>query len=186
MKGTASLIESGRLVGIASRTGIMDRGGDVITRGAFQKAIPGFLKTGFVPFGHRWDRPPAGMPEMAVETKDGLFVCIRLHQSEEGSTLRQIIQDRLNAGLEVGLSIGFLPAPAKTFGFRSGKALLSSPGGKGLDHPSIAAWPGPCRLITEVESLFEVSIVSVPMNPEARLIKADGRPDFQISHPCSF
>lgn len=160
--------------GIANATGIIDRGGDVLAPGAFQDALPAFLSR-FITFGHDWDRLPVAMPIAASETPEGLRVTGRFHSTREGEAARTVVQERLDQGLEVGLSIGYRTKPSDCVGFRSGVDLLAYAarnGLTGLDEAGIRDWQTPCRLVRRVAELFEVSIVSVPLNPESRVQEA--------------
>lgn len=172
-----TMLDSGRIAGWASRTGVIDRGGDLIAPFAFRDAAAGFLKSGFVAYGHQWDRPPLGMPVEAIETAAGLFVVIELHRTPEAEAVTSTIRDRLERGLDVGLSVGFVPVASSVHGYRNGGALLVSRQGMSLPlgpdgRAAIAAWTEPCRLIGAIEALIEVSLTPVPMNSGAKLCSA--------------
>lgn len=164
----ATLDDSGEFEGIANVTGIMDRGGDVIAPGAFKSALPGFLKNGFVAVGHDWESLPVAYPTAAKDQTGGLKVTAKFHSTDEGQKARTVVKERLEAGLSVGLSIGFRPDRDACAWFESGKAMWKfceeNNIAEGLDKASIMAWKGYCRLLQGVKELFEYSIVTIPMN----------------------
>lgn len=172
----ATLDDSGEFEGIANVTGIMDRGGDVIVRGAFKAAIPKFLKEGFVAVGHDWDDLPVAYPIDAKDQEGGLWTKAKFHSTDEGQKARTVVKERLDAGLSVGLSIGFMPDRDKCAWFESGTALYKfceeNGIADGLDKKTITAYKGYCRLIQGVKELFEYSIVTIPMNQQSSATSA--------------
>jgi hypothetical protein len=80
--------------------------------------------------------------------------------------------ERMEKGLNVGLSIGFSISPEGRMWFENGADLLKHCEEQGMDMSlfdakGIKACKGMCRAITEVDELYEYSIVTVPMNPRA-------------------
>lgn len=138
---------NGSLVGYGS-TWDEDRGCDRIERGAFSEALAGFLSHGFIPLGHDWSGEPVAMPVRAYEDDRGLVVEAAFHSTPKGQAARTLVKERMEKGLSVGLSIGFRLDPRDT----EEKAGV--------------------RIIKRVAELFEVSIVSVPMNPKALAVSA--------------
>ena len=166
MKGV--LDDAGEFEGIANVTGIMDRGGDVIAPGSFKSALPKFLKEGFVAVGHDWDSLPVAYPTSAKDGPEGLKVKAKFHGTKEGQDARTVVKERLDAGLTVGLSVGFRPDRDQCAWFESGAAMWKfceeNNIHDGLDKKSITAWKSYCRLLQGVKELFEYSIVTIPMN----------------------
>lgn len=158
--------------GIGAFMGNVDHGEDVIAPGAFSKALPEFLKSGFVPIGHDWYEKPVAMPTAAEEDGNKLIIEAEFHSTPSAQEARTVVMERLGKGLDVGLSIGFDIESAKEF--EDGEKLLEFVADNGydiklFDQAGIKAhktrWG--LRLITKIRRLFEVSIVSVPMNPLA-------------------
>lgn len=165
--------ENGTFTGIANLTGIMDRGGDVIARGAFKPALSGFLKDGSILIGHEWDSLPIAMPLKAKDGKDGLEIECQFHSDEVAQRARTILSERIGSGKTVALSVGFIPDRDSCAWFESGKAMWKhcEENGltDGLDKAGIMAWKNWCRLISGVKELIETSIVTVGMNQGSRV-----------------
>lgn len=168
----ASLADN-TLRGAASTTGNMDRTGDVILPGAFKKTLASFLANGFVAVGHDWDGLPVAMPTSAKEVGNQLVCEAKFHSTDEAQDARTVCMERLEAGLSVGLSIGFMIDWNEGYAyFPSGKELLDWCKESGYDMSlfdvkGITAYKGFCRAIKNVAELFEFSIVTVPANPNA-------------------
>ena len=142
---------SGEFSGYGSVFGNEDAGGDIVMPGAFAKAIPAFLKDGFISWSHDWSMPIA-MPTEAREDRRGLFLAGRFHSTPDAQTARTIAGERVEAGLRTGLSIGY-----------------------GVEDFALDAKGR--RQLKVVNPLFEVGFVMVPMNREANLAAVkNGRP----------
>jgi phage head maturation protease len=160
---------NGSFVGRAAGIGNVDRGGDVIAPGAFDGALDGFLKGGSVLVGHDWGDVPVAMPVSAWADNRSLHIEAEFHSDDSAQRVRRVMAERGAAGLETGLSIGFrVGEPGYVF-FRTAGSLVEYAMGRGmdLDYAQIAGHEGPCWLVEKVEELFEVSVVTVPMNPRA-------------------
>lgn len=165
-------IEENQISGAAAVMGNLDRYGDVIYPGAFKRAIPGFLKSGFIADGHNWSDVSkiVAMPKSAKEVGNELQTVAEFHSDDYAQTVRQKCAERLQGGHTVGLSIGFSTAKAEWF--QDGAAMAKHIKDQGLDEalfdmPTIKRCKGMCRGIIEVGELFEYSIVTVPANPKA-------------------
>lgn len=134
----AAINDAGEFSGYANVFNVVDHGGDVTMPGAFAKAIPEFLRDGFLAWGHDWNDPVA-MPIEASEDDHGLFIKGRFHSTPRAQEARTIAAERIAAGLTMGLSIGYAVEVGTPN--RSG----------GLDLHTI--YP-----------LWETSLVTVPMN----------------------
>lgn len=129
-----------RFAGYAALFDRIDRGGDVIRKGAFAKALAGLGKRS-VPllWQHRPDQP-IGEIEALAEDERGLRVIGRI-AADTGEPARLLQQGAVN-----GLS----------FGYRVRGSRGRSP-----------------RELTELE-LVEVSLVTYPMQPHARVHAVEG------------
>ncbi|HKK35351.1 MAG TPA: HK97 family phage prohead protease [Paracoccaceae bacterium] len=144
----ATVAEDGVLEGYASFFGAEDQGGDVVSPGAFAKSLAA-LKAAGRSVKLLWQHDPAepiGVWDLVSEDARGLRVKGRLlAEVARGAEALAL----LRAGAVDGLSIGY----------RVVKAARRPEGG---------------RLLTEIE-LWEVSLVTFPMLPEARA-SAAGEP----------
>ena len=133
--------------GYASLFGITDQGGDRVERGAYSRSLAELAKKGR-PVRMLWQHDPAqpiGVWDEVREDERGLYVKGRLLPDvAKGREAAALIQ----AGAIDGLSIGY----------RTKRAQKTAEGG---------------RLLHDLE-LWEVSLVTFPMLPEARVgAKAD-------------
>lgn len=134
----------GRISGYGSIFGNTDRHGEVVQRGAFAKSLADLKQRGEMPvmlWSHMQEQPIGRWTSMAEDGK-GLRVEGFLNlKTERGRDAYEHIKAR-DAG---GLSIGYKAS-------KDGRKYA----GKGIFH------------LVEVE-LYEVSIVTVPANPAARI-----------------
>lgn len=129
-----------RFAGYAAVFDRPDRGGDVVRRGAFSRALS---RGGVVPL--LWQHAPGrpiGRIEYLREDKRGLRVIGRLSDGAAGREAAALLKEGTVRGL--------------SFGYRVRAATGESP-----------------RELTEVE-LVEVSLVTFPMQPKARVHAVDG------------
>jgi hypothetical protein len=139
---------SGEFSGYASIFGNVDQGGDIVVEGAFQKALPDFLRDGFISWSHDWGNPIA-MPQTAYEDDRGLFLAGRFHSTPTAQEARTITVERAKAGKRTGLSIGY-----------------------GIEDFSFDKRGN--RLLKVINPLLEVGFVMVPMNRESNLAAVKG------------
>lgn len=139
----------GEIVGYGAVFGNVDMGGDRIIRGAFKDDLPRFLEAGVVAWHHDAGTPIA-IPIEAREDDRGLWIRATFHSTPAAQDARRICVERLAAGKSFGMSIGY---SVREGGERQ---------------------VGPIRELTRLK-LYEVSLVSVPMNPLATIgvAKAD-------------
>ena len=142
-KGTSEIETNGtEIEGYASLFGIADKGGDVVTAGAYRVSLDRMRASGGS-VKMLWQHDPAqpiGVWDVIREDERGLYVKGRLlTEIERGREAAALLQ----AGVIDGLSIGY-------------KTVRAERGEKGR------------RLLKELE-LWEVSLVTFPMLPEARI-----------------
>lgn len=164
-------IADGVLAGSAAVMGNVDRDGDVIHVWAFDGVLDRFLKDGFVADTHSWTlADTVAYPVLAEPRGNSLYVEARFHSDERSQALRTKLQERLEAGLSVGLSIAFAADPEHVRTYSSGAELADElRGGEYADLYELdaIAQAGKVTAIGKVRELFEFSIVPVPANPRA-------------------
>ena len=165
------------LKGDAAAMGNLDRGWDVIFPGAFRGVLDSFLKDGFVAVGHDWHNLPVAMPTKAEERGRALYTEAVFHSTQTAQDARTIARERIEAGKSVGLSIGFDLKSSGYKYFDSGEELLKFAEAMNadlsqFDAASIEKHNDYCRGIWQVDTLYEYSIVSAPMNPLATATEA--------------
>jgi HK97 family phage prohead protease len=148
---------SGGFTGYASVFDVVDRGGDLVTKGAFSKSLDRFKQDGFIAVGHDWSQSGVATIKEAREDERGLWIEAEFHSTPDAQAERTKLAERLERGKSVGLSIGF----------RVPK------GGTDRDPETKA------RRIKEIE-LYEVSIVTVPMNAEAQAVGVKSAGDVEL------
>lgn len=142
---------AGAFEGVASVFGNVDRQGDIIVKGAFRN-LDAFVRDGFIASAHDWSEP-IGIIDKAFETSEGLVVSGRFHSTKRAQETRAIVNERLADGKSVAMSIGF---QINDQDFKDG-----------------------IRTLSDVE-LFEVSIVTVPANPLARMTAVKSIDDAEL------
>ncbi|OJU63050.1 MAG: hypothetical protein BGO01_03690 [Armatimonadetes bacterium 55-13] len=136
----ATIDENGTLTGYASTFGNIDRHNEVVEKGAFGN-LDVFLRDGWITVNHDWDALPVASITSAVQDDKGLRITAHFHSDERSQQVRTIVAERLARGKSVSLSIGYVVLEDETTA--EGVRLLKS-----ID-------------------LFEVSVVTVPANPQA-------------------
>lgn len=134
--------------GYGSIFGNVDMGGDIVAEGAFTKSLKRYQKEGSLPLMF-WAHDPAQVPGMWTEMGEdskGLYVKGTLADTQLGNEVRTLLGMKAVRGLSIGFSI--------------------SPGGVEYDDD--------VRVIKNAE-LWEVSVVSLPMNPRATVTHAKTR-----------
>lgn len=140
-------LEAREFAGYGSVFGNTDLGGDIILPGAFKRSLAEKRRVGQLP-AMFWMHNPASVPGKWVdmsEDKHGLAVKGELAETPLGDEIRTLLKMEAVRGL----SIGFVT--------------------KDQDYDNDGN-----RLIKEVD-LWEVSVVSLPMNPLAQVVHAKSR-----------
>ena len=136
--------------GYGSVFGNEDLGGDIVVRGAFTKSLKRYEREGQLPLMF-WAHDPAQVPGMWTDMKEdtrGLYVKGTLADTQLGNEVRTLLGMKAVRGLSIGFSV-----PARGLEYDDDKDV---------------------RLIKEAE-LWEVSVVSLPMNPRAQVTHAKTR-----------
>lgn len=143
-----SIADDGAFEGYASLFGREDLGRDVIQRGAFAQSLAQKGAAGVRLLFQHDPAEPIGVWTSLVEDAKGLFARGRL---TPGVARAREVLSLMRAGAIDGLSIGFRPLKARRDRTRG------------------------TRLIEKVD-LWEISIVTFPMLPDARIQAAKSRP----------
>lgn len=145
-----TVVEGTKIEGYASLFGTCDQGGDVVSKGAYARSLKK-LEADNRAVKMLWQHDPArpiGIWDEVREDERGLYVKGRLLDSvEKGREAAALIE----AGAIDGLSIGY-------------RTVKASKNDKGQ------------RLLNELE-LWEVSLVTFPMLPSARVAAKAEEPD---------
>lgn len=142
--------DEGGFVLYAAAFGNVDRGGDVIERGAFDN-LAEFVKDGWIALNHDNRSLPIGYPTAAVQDEHGLKITGKFHSTPGAQAVRTVMRERMAAGKAVKCSLGYLTRK-ESFEARDGRTV---------------------RRIERL-SIYEASIVNLPMNPAAETIDAKG------------
>jgi HK97 family phage prohead protease len=141
--------EYGGFSGYGSVFGVVDRQGDIVAKGAFAATLEQFKANGFITLSHDWDALPVATVRECYEDEKGLFIDADFHSTPEAQTARTYVRERINRKKSVGLSIGYWTRDS-----------LQTPEGHVLKRLDLA----------------EVSIVTVPANPEAGAARVKSGP----------
>jgi hypothetical protein len=163
----------GILCGFPSVMGNMDLYGDVIFPGAFKECLSRFLAAGFISQDHRWETTAlVGFPTLAEERGARLYSEFAFHSDEASQVARAKAQERIAAGKEMGLSIGFSMKPGTWIYFEDGPELLKYAKANGypmglFDVKDISECSEACCAIITISELWEYSLTPVPADQQA-------------------
>lgn len=133
--------------GYGSVFGNVDLGGDVVMQGAFHDTLKKHKKTNSLPV-MMWMHDPSQIPGAWVE----------MHEDEKGLVVKGTLADT-QLGNEIRTLLGMKAVRGLSIGFVIDEADYDEDG---------------TRLIKKVD-LWEVSVVSLPMNPKAQISHAKAR-----------
>lgn len=136
---------AGQIKGYCATYGNLDRQGDIIAPGAFDKSLPVFLRDGFIALSHDPHRLPIAIPVDAKSDDFGVMLTADFHSTPEAQDARTVAQERIAKGKSVAFSIGY----------------AIPPGGSEYTNDGT-------RLLKEID-LMEVSLVTIPANPMAQV-----------------
>lgn len=170
----AATLKDNQIEVTASTEGTLLRNGYVFAPEAWTKnAQRGFQKDGAILVGHDWDDLPVGFPVSSRMEGTDLVSVAQFHTTEKGQEARTIAKERMENGLTVSVSVGFMPAYEKESFFGNGADLLSAAEGEGMDMSrfdvkAIKAYKYGIQFCREVAEWFEWSIVLVGRNQLAK------------------
>lgn len=161
---------TGSLDGYPTPWDEIDESGDLIPRGAYVDTIPSFLERGFGAHSHDWSFSESiGYPMEAKEDDQGFWFNLKFHSTEDAQKVRTKVRERKEDGKFVGLSIGFQASTPpihilpKDYEKELPKYVSPSSVARVLERAKQFAR---VRILLKVD-LFEVSIVTAPMNRAA-------------------
>lgn len=143
-----SVGDAGTIEGYGAVTGNIDSYNDVIVPGAF-KNLSEFVDKGSLLVGHDWGSFGVGTIDSAQEQPNGLFFKATFHSDDAAQVVRNRVTERMSRGKFVGLSIGYQTLESET-GQKDGENV---------------------RYIKAL-NVFEISLVTVPANPQAGVTSA--------------
>ena len=146
--------QPGEFQALVSVFGNVDRGGDRLERGAFQRTL---AERGLPPiiWSHEWGTPPIGVTTSAQETDEGLVLSGRLFvgEDEDHAVARQVY-----AAMRAADGNGQSPLREFSFGYQAKEFSYEEQD----DGTRV-------RVLTDVD-LFEAGPTLVGMNPDTRLL----------------
>lgn len=159
---------AGGYEGYVSVFSVLDDGGDIVLPGAYKDIIDDFLANGFTAQSHDWDMSSGvvGFPTKAIEDDYGLYVTNEFHSTPDAQSIRTKVAERIAAGKQVGLSIGY----------RAGTPIYIYPKDYEEELPKYvkpadleatvekAKKFSYVRVLPKIANLKESSIVTSPMN----------------------
>lgn len=149
VKSVGTENDSGYVEGYGAVKGNIDTYKDVILDGAFEN-LDQLMVKGFMSDAHNWDSAVGYVVE-AREDEHGLWIKMAFHSTPDAQNLRTKVAERVAAGKEVGMSIGYYTKEAEN-GTYNGQQV---------------------RFLKKIE-VFEVSVVLMPANDQAKVLAAKG------------
>lgn len=153
--------------GYAAVFNVVDRGGDVILPGAFSNDIDRFVEHGIIADQHNWERPIGKVLELH-EDETGLYVKGQLVDTTAGSDTYKLMR----SGVVRGLSIGYSEVASERVAGNAASAWLEK-SQMLTEHEKRQIEKKGVRVLKEVQ-LFDISPVSVPMNPASQVVAVKG------------
>ena len=140
---------NGRIVAYASVFDVVSQSGIIIRRGAFAQSLDTLKINGYLLYNHDRDGLPMGIIESAQEDDYGLLITAQFHSHPQAQALRQIVEERIAAGVDVSMSIAF--------------------------YVDAYEQDSEGHVIVTQAQIVECSIVLYPDNPAARVITVQER-----------
>lgn len=154
----------GSFGGYVAVYGNVDHGRDRIARGACADTTA-LLASAYLFYGHDYRQPPIGIIREARDESKGLYIAGTFHSTPDAQAARTVARERADAGLQMGLSIGYDPEEWS------------------FDQDVAGA---PVRVLEKI-TVREGSLVPFPMNERAQLedVKATWSASFVNDLPDS-
>jgi HK97 family phage prohead protease len=163
---------SGGFEGIANSFGSLDSYNDITVPGCFQESLADFIQQGWSAPDHEWGvKSEIGIIVEARETDEGLYVRVEFHPTDDAQNVRKKIKNRIEKGKSVRLSIGYSTEDERIISGRDAVQYLRA--NHTMDERAACVAASRVRLLLKVK-LYEVSPVSVPAEPNARVTAVKG------------
>lgn len=106
----------GSLEGYANVIGVVDSYGERTMPGAFAQDVQEFISKGYLAVDHEWEVKDGAIGYIveAKEDTTGLWFRAEFHTDQKSQDIRRKVAERLAAGKEVGLSIGYWTMEAES------------------------------------------------------------------------
>ena len=159
--------DTGGFVGYAARFLNIDRQGDIILPGAFQKSIQEFMDSGGLVLSDHENKTSAviGTLNDATEDRSGLMVDVTFSATKAGQEIRTLLREKAVRKM----SISFLAKMPEKISKKQVAELWDRYGYKPSKAQIKLSEKG-ANLIKEVSEIIEVSVVPIPANADASII----------------
>jgi len=164
---SAKANDAGGFRGYASRFLNIDRQGDIILPGAFNKAVQEFMADGGLVLADHTNKTSAVIGTMldAQEDRTGLIVDVAFSATKAGQEIRQLLREKAVKKM----SISFLAKRPERYSEKQVLELWAKYNYR-PSHAQFKLAKGGANVISEVAEILEVSVVAIPANPEAEIV----------------
>ena len=171
---------TGGFVGYAARFLNIDRQGDIILPGAFQKSIQEFMDSGGLVLSDHENKTSAviGTLNDATEDRSGLKVDVTFSATKAGQDIRTLLREKAVRKM----SISFLARTPERISKKQVSELWDRYGYK-PNATQIRLSEKGANLIKEVSEIIEVSVVPIPANSDASIISVKAHSDDDTPTP---
>lgn len=161
-----SVTDAGDFEGYGATFGNVDRGGDICVAGCFAEGLDEFKASGIIAWQHDWTTPIGKPTAGTKEDAKGLFVAGKLSDTTMGRDARTLMKD----GVVTQMSIGYETVKATKL---TPENITQYVDPKTVDPRLLSRAFDYGRALEKVK-LYEVSPVSVAMNPAATISRVKG------------
>lgn len=172
--------DTGGFIGYAARFLNIDRQGDIILPGAFQKSIQEFMDSGGLVLSDHENKTSAviGTLNDATEDRSGLKVDVTFSATKAGQDIRTLLREKAVRKM----SISFLAKPPERLSKKQVGELWDRMGYKPSATQIKLSEKG-ANLIKEVSEIIEVSVVPIPANADASIISVKAHSEDETPTP---
>jgi phage head maturation protease len=163
---------NGSFSGYANDFGILDSYGDITVAGCYAETLEQFKLLGWSTCDHSWGvKDEIGIITDAHEDEQGLFFTSEYHPTTDAQQIRAKVNNRLAKGKSVRLSIGYIADEVRYVSPKEALKYLTPQQQQDEQVLAHLKTLSRVRLLLKI-TLFEVSIVSVPAEPQASVTAA--------------